>query len=93
MNDQQKLEMPEYISHKRVHALEIKAIANDMERGDIVLELASGATFSRHKNNPIFARYIPRVGDFLVQYEDGYFSFSPRNAFLAGYTRVDGEKA
>jgi hypothetical protein len=28
----------------------------------------------------------PRPGDFLVRYDDGYISFSPREAFLAGYT-------
>ncbi|WP_339468145.1 hypothetical protein, partial [Pseudomonas lurida] len=31
----------------------------------------------------------PNRGDFLVQYEDGYMSISPRKAFLDGYTLAD----
>jgi hypothetical protein len=37
----------------------------------------------------IFARYVPVPGDFYVVYADGYQSFSPRKAFLEGYTREE----
>jgi len=34
----------------------------------------------------IFARGTPSIGvDYLVRYEDGYVSWSPRAAFEAGY--------
>jgi hypothetical protein len=39
----------------------------------------------------MFSRYKPIVGDFYVVYADGYKSFSPRKAFLEGYTRT-GER-
>lgn len=35
-------------------------------------------------------RYRPQPGDFLVVYEDGYQSFSPRKAFLEGHTPALG---
>jgi hypothetical protein len=30
---------------------------------------------------------LPQVGDFYVEYEDNYVSWSPRQAFLTGYVR------
>jgi hypothetical protein len=35
----------------------------------------------------MFTRYQPVKGDFYVVYEDGYQAFSPRKAFLDGYTK------
>lgn len=82
------VEMPRYKSHKTVWALEIDSIANEVDAAS-----AKILTF-RDKGYPkmrapleMFARYIPVPGDFYVQYEDGYKSFSPRKAFLEGYTR------
>jgi hypothetical protein len=34
------------------------------------------------------ARYAPKVGDYLVQYEDGYLSISPKAAFEGGYSAI-----
>lgn len=36
----------------------------------------------------IWARYKPVIGDYLVVYEDGYTSISPKKAFEDGYTRI-----
>ena len=75
-------EMPRYISHKRVWALEIKSAD----------ALTCKLTFSEQGYAPIktdaemWSRYKPVAGDFYVQYADGYKSFSPRKAFLEGYT-------
>lgn len=33
-----------------------------------------------------FARGAPTIGDYLVRYEDGYLSWSPKKAFEDGYT-------
>jgi hypothetical protein len=86
------VEMPRYISHKRVWALEIDTI----EPGQ--LSTASNPnpsrriTFRNAGYEPIvapgemFSRYIPVAGDFYVVYADGYKSFSPRKAFTEGYT-------
>jgi hypothetical protein len=30
---------------------------------------------------------LPKLGDFYVEYEDNYVSWSPRQAFLTGYVR------
>jgi len=36
-----------------------------------------------------FARGRPSDGDYLVRYEDGYLSWSPKKAFENGYTKVE----
>lgn len=38
--------------------------------------------------NTFFARGIPAVGDYLVRYEDGYLSWSPKKAFEDGYSAI-----
>ena len=35
------------------------------------------------------ARGTPEIGDWLVQYDDGYISWSPAKAFEEGYTLVE----
>ena len=76
-------EMPRYKSHKTVWALEI-ATAD---------RLTCKLTFSDTGYAPItvdaamWSRYKPVAGDFYVVYADGYKSFSPRKAFLEGYSR------
>lgn len=83
-------EYPLYKSHKTVRALEIK-------------DFGEGKPGDTHRNvwfkddsyppalMPVeaFARYTPVEGDFLVVYEDGYKSFSPRKAFVEGYTLAE----
>jgi hypothetical protein len=83
-------EMPLYTCHKRVRALEIKEVHH------FRIDVANGAAVrtivfeDRSLDLPadMFTRYIPVSGDFYVVYEDGYESFSPRNAFLDGYTET-----
>ncbi len=76
------MEMPRYKSHKEVWALEIATIEDNK------------LIFIDHGYAPIkadremWARYIPKPGDFYVVYADGYKSFSPRKAFLEGYTKA-----
>lgn len=84
--------MPRYVSHKRVWALEIDSIGPRdalLERNGFTRRLnfrdAGYATIDVPEE--MFARYIPAPGDFYVVYADGYKSFSPRKAFLEGYTR------
>ena len=36
-----------------------------------------------------FDKFEPEVGDYLVEYEDGYQSRSPAGPFEAGYTKVN----
>lgn len=37
----------------------------------------------------VFARATPEIDDYLVQYEDGYLSWSPKGVFEDGYTLLD----
>jgi hypothetical protein len=85
-------EMPLYQCHKQVRAFKIGAIRR-------------GKTFSRVYStgvNQMFAvdvyesaivKHNPQLGDYYVQYEDGYTSFSPAAAFEAGYSRIEGAEA
>lgn len=76
------MEMRRYKSHKQVWALEIATVNGhrltfrDEDYASMLLDAS------------VFYRYTPVPGDYFVQYEDGYKSFSPRKAFLDGYTRV-----
>jgi hypothetical protein len=38
---------------------------------------------------PYIAKHNPQVGGYFVEYDDGYHSFSPAEAFEAGYTLID----
>ena len=84
-------EMPFYICHKRVRALEIASVEGDREvhhqaiERKITFRDQSGALQPIWLPLNMFIRYIPKPGDFYVVYEDGYQSFSPRKAFLEGY--------
>jgi hypothetical protein len=73
-------EMPRYRSHKQVWALEIATIA------DNVLTFRDNGYAPLAADREMWARYTPVPGDFYVVYADGYKSFSPRKAFLEGYT-------
>lgn len=91
-------EMPRYKSIKVVWALEVKTIEADMppqKEGEDWAGIAdwykvtpadSGYAPVRLKGE-VFQRYMPVPGDFIVQYADGYWSVSPRKAFVEGYIR------
>lgn len=82
-----------YRCHKVVQAAEIKALEempNTVQPGGpnqlrhAILEDGSrygGDIFAREKK--------PVVGDFIVIYDDGHISWSPRKAFLDGYSPID----
>lgn len=76
-----QIEMPRYVSHKKVWALEIVAVDGES------LSFAEKGYADIDVSAEMFARYRPVPGDFYVVYADGYKSFSPRKAFLEGYTR------
>ena len=77
--------MKRYVSHKKVKAAQIMGISEF--NGRILLALDDGDTVG----HPDTTKYEPKVFDYLVEYEDGYRSISPRAAFEAGYT-LDTEK-
>lgn len=83
-------QLPLYVCHKKVRALEIRSIGHYST--DQNEKLRRQVTFADPAFLPIdvpgemFARYTPMPGDYYVVYEDGYASFSPRKAFLEGYS-------
>lgn len=79
------LELPRYKSHKTVWALEIEEVSV----GAPYRMKAKAAAYGEF-NLPaeMWYRYQPVSGDFYVVYADGYKSFSPRKAFLEGYTKA-----
>lgn len=81
------MEMPRYVSHKKVWALQIATI-NRMTPGKVILSFKDKgyAPLTFDENDLLFARYAPIQGDFYVVYADGYKSLSPQKAFLDGYS-------
>lgn len=81
-----QMEMPRYISHKRVWALEIATIRQPADdEGSRILTFRDKGFAPIRVPPEMLARYVPLQGDFYVQYADGYKSFSPRKAFIEGY--------
>lgn len=86
-----KQELPKYVCHKVVGGAKIKNMSMKGER------------FARHwliefeepEVQPITAsdqwvqQFKVEVGGYVVQYEDGYVSFSPGPSFINGYTKLE----
>ena len=83
--------LPKWRSHKVVYGDKITEIrhgaadVNSEFTGDSWLLECSALI---PETNSLVARGAPSVGDYYVQYEDGYQSWSPAKAFEEGYTRV-----
>lgn len=84
-----------YQSHKRVRAAQITAIeepyVDDRVSDSVRLFFDDGRSETFRRDDKLFARYMPVVGDYLVQYEDSYRSFSPKKAFEEGYTPIPAD--
>ena len=79
--------MKDYVSHKRVRAAQIVRVVLDPTSGAISIATDNPNVFDEMPNAMV-ARYTPVVGDYLVEYEDGYRSISPKKAFEDGYAEV-----
>lgn len=81
--------IPRYQCHKVVRALRIKEVRPlpDLTGGGRIIPFEEG--IPPFDVPPVlFARYQPVPGDYYVIYGDGYFSFSPAQAFEEGYTLI-----
>jgi hypothetical protein len=83
---------PKYLSHKEVSAAKISAVDLGAD-GSVTVHLEGGfdnvvITHHDRKHKP-----EPVVGGYLVQYSDGYISFSPAAAFEEGYALVATDEA
>jgi hypothetical protein len=86
--------MPRYRCHKEVWALKIakfEPVDDPVQNGVAVGGFITPA-------DPGYARFAvsyeyvqkhhPQAGGYFVQYDDGYCSWSPADAFDSGYTRI-----
>ena len=86
--------LPRWRSHKEVYGDKITKIlpadpqAERSSQDDTGIRwiIACGGIVTVTKD--LIARGAPSVGDYYVQYQDGYKSWSPAKAFEEGYTRV-----
>lgn len=93
------IQLPQYRCHKKVWALQIKAIEhkpNPDTTGQSAAMSYSALLVpvdSRYAPIDVPAEYMtkhrPEVGGYYVVYEDGYKSYSPAGAFESGYTLID----
>ena len=75
--------MKKYKCHKEVHAAKIVEIHEAAH----ILHLENTTGFE--KDRDWFLKHQPHVGGYYVQYEDGYSSYSPAEAFEGGYTEME----
>lgn len=79
------IELPKYKCHKHVWALKIAAITN-FDDGSATFDFED----TRYASKPFSAEWVvkhkPQPGGYWVVYQDGYQSYSPADAFEAGYT-------
>lgn len=80
-------EMPRYLSHKTVWALKIKAVSH-LSCGSAILFFEEEPYAARMFPASYVTKHDPKPGGYLVVYDDGYLSWSPAEAFEAGYTRI-----
>jgi len=87
--------LPQYQSHKIVGALRIKEILrggvgdpNAESDGSAYLAVEEPGFGPIHVSREYMQKHQPHVGGYFVVYPDGYESFSPKEAFESGYTRV-----
>jgi len=84
------MKLKSYKCHKIVQAAAILYITSDEHNVFVTLESEPEVP---HPLDPsITNRYLPVKGDYLVQYEDGYLSFSPKDVFEAGYSLLGNEQ-
>jgi hypothetical protein len=87
-------EMPRYVSHKKVWALEIKTVVPDGSAprgaaGSCIITPVERGYAPFRVDEEYCRKHNPQAGGYYVVYADGYKSFSPRKAFLEGYKRDD----
>lgn len=82
--------LPTYQCHKQVKAAKINAADWVSHPQQVCLSLEVNG-----RPQPLFVgidwanKHQPEKGGYVVQYADGYLSYSPAKAFEEGYTRAD----
>lgn len=90
-------EMPKYKCHKEVHALEIAKITFDEDEarkegrettGEAIIVPADEGYAPFKVSAEYVVKHRPLAGGYYVVYEGGYKSWSPKEAFEKGYSKV-----
>ena len=81
----------EYKCHKVVRAMHIAAITQRATPfpGFVLADLASNEWVI---TTEFMERHNPETGGYIVMYEDGYTSFSPKEAFEDGYALLEADE-
>lgn len=91
------IEMPKYECHKIVHALKIKDIVFDADLAQLENRETDGSAIITPEEEDYekfrvdyayVSKHFPQAGGYYVVYEDGYRSWSPADAFEAGYSLI-----
>jgi len=85
------LKLQEYQSHKKVRASKIITIQkenNNQQWGAAHLILEQEGFPPLFMDSQWMSRFRPEAGGYLVVYDDGYTSFSPKKPFEDGYTLI-----
>lgn len=82
--------LPQWKCHKVVRAAKILGVAEDSDPPRLQLDTVpiSDAPIPRGGLSPNGLLPANFIGGYYVVYEDGYTSYSPAEAFEAGYTRL-----
>ena len=77
--------LPRFICHKEVGAGKISEIESAGSRSILWFITAAGRE-GVYVSKEYITKHKPVVGGYYVEYEDGYRSFSPAEAFEKGYS-------
>ena len=86
--------LPKYQSHKVVGAARIIDIQPKKKGGALLIldyfdsKDPNGAPTRVKVSSKFVKKHEPRIGGYFVEYPDGYCSWSPKEAFESGYSRV-----
>jgi len=79
--------MPRYRSHKCVSAAKITSVLKHVDGIlDIQMTTPGDELIKVRISKEWGEKHEPDLGGYLVLYDDGYISYSPAEAFEAGYT-------
>jgi hypothetical protein len=84
------MEYPKYKCHKEVSAVKITGVEIGAD-GSLTLRLGGGFDNVVFSHEEMKRRQRPEAGWYLVQYADGFKSFSPGKTFEEGYAAVSDE--
>lgn len=82
-------DIPQFTCHKEVRAIKIEGVG--ARRIDGATLILNGIDEPLHLTPAELDRLRPQESGYLVIYNDGYISWSPADAFEAGYTPKDGD--